>query len=95
MVTPVAEAVEGAVESGPNGFLLFLIFVPTLLVAYLIPLLATIYSKNNSKKWIFYWLALILTQVVLRPVFNFILGAYGGAFLFLVAAAGLVYTSSN
>lgn len=93
VVTP--EVVAEALESGPNGFLLFLIFVPTFLVAYLIPFLATIYSKNNAKKWIFYWVTLILTQVVLRPVFNFILGPYGGAFMVLVIAAGLLYVCSN
>lgn len=86
---------EEAVESGPNSFILFLIFLPTFLIAYLIPFLATLYSKNNARKWIFYWIAIILASLVLRPVLNFILGAYGGAFMFLVVAAVLLYTSNN
>lgn len=96
VVTPVVEEVVAEVaESGPNVFLLFLIFIPTFLVAYLIPLIATIYSKNNAKKWIFYWLALILSQLILYPILTFILGAYAGAFLFLIVCAGLLYVCSN
>lgn len=86
---------EEAAESGPNSFLLFLIFLPTFLVAYLIPFLATLYSKTNARKWIFYWVAIIVVSLVLRPVLNFVLGAYGGAFMFLVLAGVLLYTCSN
>lgn len=88
-------AVEQASESGPNSFVLFLIFVPTFLIAYLIPFLATIYSKSNAKKWIFYWVSILLASFILRPILTFCFGAYGGAFLFLVAAAGLIFVSSN
>jgi hypothetical protein len=86
---------ETVAESGPNSFILFLIFVPTFIVAYLVPLLATIYSKNNAKKWIFYWLSLLAANYLLRPVLNFVFSPYSAAFLFLVIAALLVYVSSN
>lgn len=75
--------------------MLFLIFVPTFVVAYLVPFLATIYSKSNAKKWIFYWVSIILANLLLRPILNFIFGAYAGALLFLVAAVGLIYASNN
>jgi type II secretory pathway component PulF len=93
--TELPPASEEVVESGPSVILLFLIFIPTFLVAYVIPFLATIYSRHNAKKWIFYWIAIILASLVLRPLLTFIFGAYGGAFLFLVTAAGLLYVSSN
>lgn len=93
VVVTVSEEVQ--VDNGPNSFLLFLIFLPTFVVAYLIPLLATLYSKINARKWIFYWLGILLTSWLLRPVLNFVLGAYGGAFMFLVVAAVLLYTCSN
>lgn len=83
------------VDSEPSSFILFLIFLPTLLVAYVIPFLATIYSRNNAKKWIFYWISIFLASIVLRPILTFCFGAYGGAFLFLVTAAGLIFVSSN
>ena len=82
-------------EKGPSAIVLFLLFVPTFLVAYLIPFLATVYSKVSARKWIFYWIALIAAELVLRPVLTFIFGAYGGSFLFLVVAAALVYLSNN
>lgn len=88
----VTEIVE---ESGPSSFVLFLIFVPTFLVAYLVPLLATLYSKNNAKKWIFYWLSLLAANYLLRPLLNLILSPYIAAFLFMVVAILLVYFSSN
>lgn len=86
---------ETVADAGPNSFVLFLIFVPTFIVAYLVPLLATIYSKNNAKKWIFYWLSLLAANYLLRPVLNFVFSAYSAAFLFMVIAVLLVYVSSN
>ena len=96
MESPAPEVVnEQVTESGPSSFLLFLIFIPTFVIAYLIPFLATIYSRSNAKKWIFYWLSLILANLILRPILNFCFGAYFGAILFLVTAAALIYLSNN
>jgi hypothetical protein len=90
-----AVTTETVSDAGPNNFVLFLIFVPTFIIAYLVPLLATIYSKNNSKKWIFYWLSLLAANYLLRPVLNFVFTPYSAAFLFMVIASLLVYVSSN
>ena len=87
--------IEATEEGGPNRFLLFLIFIPIFIVAYLIPFLATLYSKTNAKKWIFYWLSLLAANILLRPLLNLICSPYIASFLFLVVAAILVYISSN
>lgn len=87
--------VEDTQDGGPSVIILFLLFVPTFVVAYLIPFLATVYSKVSARKWIFYWIALIAAELILRPVLTFIFGAYGGSFLFLVVSAALVYLSNN
>lgn len=86
---------EVAVKSEPSSFLLFLIFIPTFLIAYVLPLLATIYSKENARKWIFYWIMILIANLILKPTLKFIFGAYGGSFLFLVACISLLYISSN
>jgi len=88
-------ATETVVEGGPSSILLFLIFVPTFIFAYLVPFLATLYSKHNAKKWIFYWLSLLVANYLLRPLLNFIFSPYSAAFLFLVVAILLVCISSN
>ena len=96
METPPEPVIaEQASADGPSSFVLFLIFLPTFLVAYLIPFIATVYSRSNAKKWIFYWVSILLASFILRPVLTFCFGAYGGAFLFLVTAAGLLFVSSN
>lgn len=63
----------------------------TLAIHYLIPLLGTIYSKSQYNKWIAYWILLLALNAVAKPVFCFILGANGGAFITFSAGAGLLF----
>jgi len=75
--------------------MLFLIFIPTFIIAYAIPFLATIYSKTNARKWIFYWVSLFLANLIVKPILCFLFGPNGGSVLFLVTATVLVWISSN
>lgn len=78
-----------------NSLVLLLIFVPTIAIAYVVPMLATFLSKNNTKKWIFYWLGLLAASYLLIPILNAKFNAYSAAFLFLIFGGWLLIISNN
>lgn len=87
--------VEEVESNESSGVLLFLLFIPTFALVYLVPFLATIYARQNARKWIAYWIIVLILNYLLRPVLAYIFGAAAGAFLFLVLALAVLYLSNN
>lgn len=83
------------VKSDGNPFILFIFFLLTLAIHYLIPLLGTIYAEKQSKKWIAYWIILLPLNYILKPIISFCFGVTGAAFLHLVIGVGLLYVCNQ
>jgi len=94
-MTSVENVVEDNPTSDDNIFVLALLFLPTLLIVYIIPLLGTIYSKTSARKWISYWVSVLLLNNIVKPILNYAFGSSSGTFIFLVLAGILLYTSNN
>lgn len=62
---------------------------------YLVPLIGTLYAKQSHRKWIAYWIILLVVNTVLEPVLSFCFGITGGTFLKLVIGAGLLFICSD
>jgi hypothetical protein len=88
---PIVAVEEERSSSDGNPFILFILFTLTLAIHYLIPLLGTIYSKSHFNKWIAYWILLLALNALVKPVFSFVLGANGGAFITFSAGAALLF----
>jgi hypothetical protein len=89
---------EDVVEMQPEegfSFIVFLLFVPTVLIVYIIPFIATIYAKKNAKKWIGYWIFVLALNYLIKPVLCYIFSEKTSSFLFLVLAVAVLYMSSN
>ena len=95
--TPAPETVTAEQTDSGEGsfFILFLLFVPTLVFLYVLPLIATIYSKVSDKRWAVYWLLLLVVNYPVKPMFTWIIGVNAGTFLYLVTGLALVYLISN
>lgn len=62
---------------------------------YLVPLVGTLYAQKSHRKWIAYWVVLLVVNTVLQPVLAFCFGVTGGAFLKLVIGAGLLFVCND
>jgi len=91
----IAEYANETQASAGGNIVLFILFVPTLLIVYIIPFLATIYAKNNAKKWIGYWIFVLALNYIIKPILSYIFGDQASSFLFLVLAATVLYISNN
>jgi hypothetical protein len=74
---------------------LFIFFVLTLALHYLLPLLGTLYAETHPRKWIAYWIILLPLNYLLRPLLALVLGPTVAAFLHLVLGLVLLYLSSS
>jgi hypothetical protein len=75
--------------------LLAFLFTIKFVVAFALPFLGTIYAKENSKKWITYWVLLLSAEFFATPVFKFILSESSSAFLMIVIALALIFLLNN
>jgi hypothetical protein len=87
--------VEEVKSSEGNPFILFILFVLILAIHYIIPLIGTLYAQKSARKWIAYWVTLLLINSVLHPLLAFCLGASGATFLNLVLGALVLYVVSD
>jgi hypothetical protein len=87
--------VEEEVKATGNPFILFILFLLTFVLLYLLPFIGTLYAEKVPKKWIAYWLILLPLTYVLKPILCFCFGPTGSAFLHLVIGAGLLFVSSQ
>lgn len=57
--------IESVKDSSGNPFVLFILSILILALHYVIPLIGTIYSQNETRKWITYWITLLIINKVL------------------------------
>lgn len=74
---------------------MFILGVLILALHYLVPLIGTLYAQKSHRKWIAYWVILLVVNTVLQPILSFCFGITGGTFLKLVIGAGLLFVCSD
>ena len=67
-----------------NYILVPILFVIHLAAAYVIPIIATLRSRNNGQRWIIHWVVFILLRLTLFQLFDLL---FDGAIYWLLLVA--------
>ena len=60
------------------------------LICYFLPILGTLYSRNTPKKWITYWLLVLLSRWTLIPCFELLVEDEGIMLVMILLNLGLI-----
>jgi hypothetical protein len=73
-------------------FLIILLSPLVFLACFALPFVGTICSRENSSKWILFWLLQLAASWTVIPLFGLMLGCEEQMFIKVVIAIGLIYS---
>lgn len=76
-------------------FLLILLFPINLAMCYLLPMLGTIYARENMAKWICYWLLVLVSKWTIIPALGLFFECEGKCVASLMFSVALLFLLNN
>lgn len=68
-----------------------ILIIVHLAVAYVIPVVATLRSRNNGQRWIIHWIVFILLRLTVFRVWDFLFGGAVYWLLIVFSELGLLF----